>query len=716
MPAPANIDLIYGQRHASSVSALALGLDPGEIGLCTADNSVWMMDYLGTLFLVRARTFNLGEFGAVGDGVADDGAAINAASAAAAAAGGGELVGVPGKTYAVNPGANRVRLKSNTGINLNGSTIQRIGTDYTQNLIENFTYAPGTSYDANIWVRNGTVKGNVTNSTGTQSHASPCANVYFFGVNGFRLQDLKLDTANGDCLGWRLSNSGFVDRVVGGSFGRNLFSPTSGVGNRITNCNFAFLGATGASPGEYIDIESDGETGFVERSETYWENVTSYGITMLDPYSDPTHTYVELTAASFSASPVPGDIGKVIVGASTGATGVLKSYDVPTKLLRITQTTGTAFSAVEGFTITAGTGAGTLASTLAWPDQSFSHEAQFSNFKLLGNSPQTFRVIATNSVVAKNIQVGNTCIIGVLSNSASAVSVGNVAGIQIAAKLINNSGSAGTTRAIVLTGPTDNFIFKGSISSGSQAFANGVVATSYPLTNSSFSNADLGASNLYVGSNSNRFIGCPMSSLVLSASSSNFFPGCQITAVTVNGSSNDFSSARIGSVVVDGAGSINNRFGIDTVITGSKTFTNSATWLAQLFEKEEGSFTPTITGASSGSATLSTAWGRYNILGDMCFFSASIQWTASTGVGAQKINLNLPNAIVPVDGSTPSRWSVSLAGYSFAFTGTMLEGTISGGNGFISLFGVDNTGTATSVPASLATGRIDGISGFFRIR
>jgi hypothetical protein len=70
-----------------------------------------------------------------------------------------------------------------------------------------------------------------------------------------------------------------VNNVTGGSFGANLFAPTSGLNNSITNCNFDFPGLSGASPGECIDVENNSAD---EVSSTTWSNVTATSATFVD--------------------------------------------------------------------------------------------------------------------------------------------------------------------------------------------------------------------------------------------------------------------------------------------------------------------------------------------------------------------------------------------------------------------------------------------------
>lgn len=748
-------------------------------------------------------------FGATADGSTDDGASINKAIDSLQTYGGRVYLGRK-KTYAVHAGNNRVKIRSDVYLDLNGATLQRIGTNYSNNLVENYTYAPGTAYDSNVGIGNGTLKGSgvssqtitlsasgytnfvvgdigklLVGSTGgsatitaynnaartvtvnsgvdysgtvsvtagvgggtisstdnSQSHTVPAANVFWFGVNGFVIENLKSDTANGDCLGWRLANDGYVDRVVGGSFGRNLFSPTSGVGNRVTNCNLDFSGLTGAAPGAYIDTENDAAD---EVSDVYYENVITKGAVFVD------------------------------------------------------------------FWTTSG--------------GDFAHKARFVNCQFSGDSPRTISIQSTNPTVARGFVIGDSCRVAVAVNTAAAVKISQVSGVICNAYLANDSGSQGRSKAIWIAGSgsarnaasggifslagiagfgsfaTKTLTITNTVSAGSETitwtstavtiavqagvstiqqalagtvtgtpwanlaqvsangttvaalastamasltayddgateniefngrvavdeFSTGLYAVDVPVKNSRFTGMFLGDVQLREGSSGNVFTGCKVGVLTIIDSGSNDFKDCNITGgatITTNSgavtaaTSNDFTGCTLTNITFSGSATINNRFRTDTRITGTKTFNSSSTWLGQIFEKEEGSFTPTVTGSSSGSATITGVWGRYSVLGDLFHWAMTCQITATTGVGEIRVNLNPPNSIVPADGSSPSRWPVIFFGYNFAFTGSQVVGFMSGGAAVISLYGVDNAGTLTAVPATIATGYFY-LQGSFRLR
>lgn len=76
---------------------------------------------------------------------------------------------------------------------------------------------------------------------------------------------------------------------------------------------------------------------------------------------DPQFVLTFATAGYTSA--IAGDIGKAVVGATSGATGVLVSYDNTAKTWNITSTNDIDFRSAEAVSITTGTGAGTLGTT-----------------------------------------------------------------------------------------------------------------------------------------------------------------------------------------------------------------------------------------------------------------------------------------------------------------------------------------------------------------
>jgi hypothetical protein len=71
--------------------------------------------------------------------------------------------------------------------------------------------------------------------------------------------------------------------------------------------------------------------------------------------------YFEITFESSGyTSAIAGDVGKTVVGADSGAEGVLISYNNTTRVWTVTNTNETEFTDGEAVTITTGTGAGTV--------------------------------------------------------------------------------------------------------------------------------------------------------------------------------------------------------------------------------------------------------------------------------------------------------------------------------------------------------------------
>jgi hypothetical protein len=71
------------------------------------------------------------------------------------------------------------------------------------------------------------------------------------------------------------------------------------------------------------------------------------------------HFNITFSASGYTSA-VTGDIGKTVVGATSGATGVLVSYNNTTRVWKVTNTNQIEFTDGEAVTITTGTGAGTV--------------------------------------------------------------------------------------------------------------------------------------------------------------------------------------------------------------------------------------------------------------------------------------------------------------------------------------------------------------------
>jgi hypothetical protein len=133
--------------------------------------------------------------------------------------------------------------------------------------------------DRNVGVRNGTIEGTGTSSTGTQSHVSPGAAIYLYGVQGFVVENVRTVNTNGDGVGWRASHRGRVENVTVGAFGRNAMSPTSGLDNVLRNVNLTASSLSGASPGVYLDVEPDDAS---ERAGFVADELRAQSVTLVD--------------------------------------------------------------------------------------------------------------------------------------------------------------------------------------------------------------------------------------------------------------------------------------------------------------------------------------------------------------------------------------------------------------------------------------------------
>lgn len=150
----------------------------------------------------RVTVFHAMDYGAVGDGVADDTAAINAAITAANAAGGG-VVWLPAGTYKVTAaGAVAIQLKNN--VTLRGASKGRIlfgGNTFSGTVIDGQTITTGFKQIVkapdngnNVVVESLTIRGVAAASA---PNAAPTAGVtclaIFSSVKGVRLNDVYVE-------------------------------------------------------------------------------------------------------------------------------------------------------------------------------------------------------------------------------------------------------------------------------------------------------------------------------------------------------------------------------------------------------------------------------------------------------------------------------------------------------------------------------------------
>jgi hypothetical protein len=192
------------------------------------------------------------DFGAVGDGVTDDTAAIQAAIDSLP--NGGVIYGENGKNYAVSS-ATSILIPSNITLDFNGGTVTQTGATLNIRVFRNKTFFAGSVFDENIEIRNVTIVGNGANSLVSDQGSA----VGFYGVRGVRVINVKTENTNGDGLQFRETYDVVVRDCVVGNYGRNGISPTSGT---FTYDNLIIEGTpfTGANPGKAFDAENNSAT------------------------------------------------------------------------------------------------------------------------------------------------------------------------------------------------------------------------------------------------------------------------------------------------------------------------------------------------------------------------------------------------------------------------------------------------------------------------
>lgn len=178
----------------------------------------------------RQRLFNVFDFGAVGDGTANDQAALQGALDAAYAAGGGEVIVPAGHVYMI---ASQVIIRSNTILTMYGAElIKPAGASFPwfrnfQAGVDNF---PEYSGNGNIIVRGGTLNG--------QAHTAPnpAGNCLCFEhAENIEVRDVTFRNANA---------------------GQNHALELNAIkGARIVNCRFFGFRSYGVANGEAIQLD-----------------------------------------------------------------------------------------------------------------------------------------------------------------------------------------------------------------------------------------------------------------------------------------------------------------------------------------------------------------------------------------------------------------------------------------------------------------------------
>lgn len=268
----------YRKNGASGAGSWGATVNPVSNALTTALGNPAGFQQAGTGSVLRSIQNELREvvsptqFGAAHDGVTDDRSAIVNAIAALPSSGGTVLFRVRG-VYAVDPAAGPILIPSNVTIDLNGSTIQRIGTNYTNKIFSNQNY--GVSTDSNVVIKNGTIIG--TGASGTVSDQG--AAIGLWKVNGWRIENVTTSNTNGDGIQYRQADNGVMFNVEVKNYGRNGVSPTSGSNVVWQNVNVSGVAITGANPGKGIDAENNAAG---EVTKTYFNNVKATDITFTD--------------------------------------------------------------------------------------------------------------------------------------------------------------------------------------------------------------------------------------------------------------------------------------------------------------------------------------------------------------------------------------------------------------------------------------------------
>lgn len=128
------------------------------------------------------------------------------------------------------------------------------------------------------------------------------------------------------------------------------------------------------------------------------------------------------------------------------------------------------------------------------------------------------------------------------------------------------------------------------------------------------------------------------------------------------------------------------KFNNDTHDISTQTFTSDG--------YVEGTFTPVIEGnTTAGTGTYTTQLGRYTRIGNRCLFNIRLAWTAHTGTGTMKVT-GLPFS---TDNTASNNPTVSIWSDSLTYTGQLSTWMNSGGSS-IQLSQISSGAAATGVP------------------
>lgn len=108
-------------------------------------------------------------------------------------------------------------------------------------------------------------------------------------------------------------------------------------------------------------------------------------------------------------------------------------------------------------------------------------------------------------------------------------------------------------------------------------------------------------------------------------------------------------------------------------------------------------FTPVVIGSgTAGSGAYATQVGRYTLVGNRVFFDIELDWTGHTGVGSLQISG------LPFPGTNAGRSALNLRMYGVPFTGPVLSAQTNAGSRVISILQTTAAGAISGVPINAA--------------